>query len=68
MCLCCLHIENFFSSFDVNNLARLVEIYDEDFSYYDRAIIKGQLETHILRVRRHATFSTCKYTASLAQN
>jgi hypothetical protein len=49
--------------FDVNNLAQLVEIYDEDFSYYDRAIIRGQPETHILRVRRHATFSTSKYTA-----
>jgi hypothetical protein len=53
--------------FDVNNLAQLVEIYDEDFSYYDRVIIRGQPETHILHVRKHATFSTFKYTASLAK-
>jgi hypothetical protein len=44
----------------------LLKIYDADFSNIDRAILTQQLETYVLHVRRHATFSTCKDVASLA--
>ncbi|XP_022679069.1 uncharacterized protein LOC101754922 isoform X1 [Setaria italica] len=67
MCFSCLDPKSSFSSFDVNKLARLAEIYDEDFSNHDRGVITGQLETYILHVRRHAAFANCKDIASLSQ-
>ncbi|XP_022679070.1 uncharacterized protein LOC101754922 isoform X2 [Setaria italica] len=50
MCFSCLDPKSSFSSFDVNKLARLAEIYDEDFSNHDRGVITGQLETYILHL------------------
>ncbi|XP_072147466.1 uncharacterized protein [Setaria viridis] len=50
MCFSCLDPKNSFSSFDVNKLARLAELYDEDFSNHDRGVIRGQLETYILHL------------------
>ena len=67
MCFSCLDPKNSFSSFDVNSLARLAEIYAEDFSNHDRGVIRGQLETYILNVRRHAAFANCKDIESLSQ-
>jgi len=46
MCFSCLDPKNSFSSFDVNSLAQLAEIYAEDFSNHDRGVIRGQLETY----------------------
>jgi len=65
-CFACLHPKNSFSKFDANKLARLAEIYDEDFSISDRAIICDQLETFILHVRRQPAFANCEDIASLA--
>lgn len=65
-CFSCLDPKNSFSKFDVNKLARLAEIYDGDFCDHDRAIVKEQLQTYILHVRRHAAFASCTNIASLA--
>jgi hypothetical protein len=50
----------------VNQLARLTEIYDADFTNHDRGIIRDQLENYIIHVRRHAAFVSCTHIASLA--
>ena len=65
-CFACLHPKNSFSKFDANKLARLAEIYDEDFFIGDRAIIIDQLETFIIHVRRQPVFANCEDIASLA--
>ena len=66
LCFSCLDPSNSFSKFDVNKLARLAEIYDADFSDHDRGIIREQLETYVLQVRRHAAFANCTDIESLA--
>jgi hypothetical protein len=66
VCFSCLDLKNSFSKFDINKLARLAEIYDADFSDGDRAVIRSQLETYILHVRRHPAFSSCTDVGSLA--
>ncbi|CAN6175040.1 unnamed protein product [Urochloa humidicola] len=66
MCFSCLDPKNSFSKFDVDRLARLAEIYDADFCDHDRGIIREQLETYIVHVRRHAAFASCTDIASLA--
>jgi hypothetical protein len=66
LCFSCLDPSNSFSKFDVNKLARLAEIYDADFSDHDRGIIREQLETYVLQVRRHAAFANCTNIESLA--
>ena len=45
---------------------RIVEIYDKDFSDHDRGIIREQLETYIVHVRRHDAFASYKDIESLA--
>jgi hypothetical protein len=65
VCFSCLDPKNSFSKFDINKLARLVEIYDADFSDGDRAVIRSQLETYILHVRMHLAFSSCTDVGSL---
>ncbi|CAJ2643438.1 unnamed protein product [Trifolium pratense] len=62
----CLDPKNSFSKFDVDKLARLADIYHEDFSNNDRGTIREQLETYIVHVRRHVSFSTCEDVQSLA--
>jgi hypothetical protein len=62
----CLHPKNSFSRFDVDKLASLTETYGGDFSSGDRAIIRDQLETYIVHVRRHEAFSSCKDLEGLA--
>jgi len=66
LCFSCLDPSNSFSKFDVNKLARLAEIYDADFSDHDRGIIREQLETYVLQVRRHAAFANCTDIENLA--
>jgi hypothetical protein len=65
-CFSCLDPKNSFSKFDVDKLARLADIYDADFSNDDRGIIKEQLQTYVIHVKRHASFSTCEDVQSLA--
>ncbi|CAN6330735.1 unnamed protein product [Urochloa humidicola] len=56
-----------FSKFDVDKIARLTEIYDQDFSSVDRSLIKDQLETFLMHVRRVDAFIGCKDLGSLAK-
>ncbi len=51
VCFSCLDPRESFSKFDVDKIARLMEIYDQDFSPLDRCNIKDQLETVILHVQ-----------------
>jgi len=65
-CFACLDPRDSFSNFDVNKLARLTDIYLDDFSFDDRKRIKDQLETFIIHVRRVEAFRACYDLASLA--
>ncbi|KAK2364025.1 zinc finger MYM-type protein [Trifolium repens] len=62
----CLDPKNSFSKFDVEKLVRLADIYHADFSDIDRGTIREQLETYVVHVRRHISFSTCVDAQSLA--
>jgi hypothetical protein len=45
---------------------RLGTLYDKDFLVIECAMLREQLETYIVHVRRHATFGTCEDIASLS--
>ncbi|XP_062206258.1 uncharacterized protein LOC133908282 [Phragmites australis] len=62
----CLDPRNSFSKFDVGKNARLTEIYDEYFTIVDRSLIKDQLETFIIHVKRIDDFTVCHDLGSLA--
>ncbi|XP_039690270.1 uncharacterized protein [Medicago truncatula] len=64
-CFSCLDPKNSFSKFDVDKLARLADIYHVDFSDDDRGTIREQLDTYVLQVKRHASFSSCEDVQSL---
>jgi len=51
----------------VNKLARLTEIYHEDFSNYEREHIQDTLELFIIHMRRIEDFRACLDIASLAK-
>ena len=65
-CFACLDPRDSFSNFDVNKLARLTDIYLDDFSFDDRKRIRDQLQTFIIHVRRVEAFRACYDLASLA--
>jgi len=44
VCMACFISRDNFSKFDVDKLARLVEIYDEDFNTADLLLLWGQLK------------------------
>ncbi|KAJ1287937.1 hypothetical protein BS78_02G049200 [Paspalum vaginatum] len=58
--------DNRFNEFDVNKLARLTEIYLDDFDLHDRKRIRDRLGTFIIHVRRLEDFRVCHDLASLA--
>lgn len=66
VCFSCLDPRDSFSKFDVDKLARLTEIYCDDFSNSDKDDIKGELEGFIIHVTRIEEFRTCHDLASLA--
>jgi len=66
VCFSCLNPRDSFSKFDVHKLARLTEIYSDDFSYSEKKGIKDQLELFIIHVRRIEEFRDCHDLASLA--
>jgi hypothetical protein len=67
VCFACLDPRNSFSKFDVEKLARIADIYHEDFSFDDRKIIKDQLRIFIIHVRRVEEFKACYDLASLSK-
>jgi hypothetical protein len=52
--------------FNLEKLVKLGELYDQDFIVVDRAMLREQLETYIVHVRRRAAFSTCEDIAFLS--
>ena len=66
VCFSCLDPRDSFSKFDVEKIARLTEIYKEDFSDLDRSNIRDQLKTFILHMRRVEQFKDCHDFGSLA--
>jgi len=66
VCFSCLDPRNSFSKFDVEKIARLTDIYEEDFSDLDRSNIREQLPTFILHMRRVEQFKACHDFGSLA--
>jgi len=66
VCFSCLDPKDSFSKFNVEKIARLTEIYDQDFSTIDRSNIRDQLETFILHMRRVDLFKDCQDFSSLA--
>jgi hypothetical protein len=56
-----------FSKFDVDKLARIADIYYDDFSFDDNKTIKDQLQTFIIHVRRLDEFKVCYDLASLSK-
>ena len=63
----CIDSRDSFSKFDVDKLARIADIYYDDFSFDDRKTIKDQLQTFIIHVRRLEEFKTCYDLASLSK-
>jgi len=55
-----------FSRFNVAKIACLAEIYDQDFSFMDHSVIKDQLQTFLVHVRRVDAFNACYDLGSLA--
>jgi hypothetical protein len=66
ICFSCLDPKDSFSMFNVEKIAHLTEIYDQDFSVADRSNIRDDLETFILHVRRVDDYRACHDFASLA--
>ena len=67
VCFACLDPRDSFSKFDVDKLSWLADIYCDDFSFDDRKIIKDQLRTFIIHVRRLEEFKVCYDLASLSK-
>jgi hypothetical protein len=66
ICIACLDPRDSFSRFDIEKIARLMEIYDQDFSIVDRSMVRDQLETFNLHVRRVDDFTACHDLGSFA--
>jgi hypothetical protein len=66
VCISCLDPRDSFSKFDIDKIARLTEIYDQDFSIADCTIIRDQLEIFILHVRRVDDFIACHNLGSFS--
>jgi hypothetical protein len=62
----CLDPKNTFSMFDLEKLVRLGDLYDQDFSVLDCAMLREQLETYIIHARMNAAFATCEDIESLS--
>ena len=63
----CLDPTNSFARFNVNKLARLTEIYHEDFSDYEREHMRDTLDLFIIHMRRVEDFRDCTDIATLAR-
>jgi len=66
VCFSCLDPRDSFSMFDLEKIARLTTIYDQDFSIADCSNIRDELETFILHVRRIDDYRACHDFTSLA--
>jgi hypothetical protein len=67
VCFSCLDLRNSFYKFDVDKLARLANIYFDDFCFVGCKTIKDQLRTFIIHVRRLEEFKACHDLVSLSK-
>lgn len=67
VCMSCLDPSDSFSKFNVDKLIRLAEIYADDFTMADRFLLRNQLQTFILNIRRSEEFHGCPDISKLAQ-
>jgi hypothetical protein len=62
----CLDLRENFARFDVEKIARITEIYDQDFSIRDRDNVREELETFLVHVSRVDDFKSYHDLGSLA--
>ncbi|XP_066392414.1 uncharacterized protein [Miscanthus floridulus] len=67
VCMACFNPRNNFSNFDVDKLARLAEIYAEDFDIGDLIVLPNQLRQFINRARRTPDFLGCTELGKVAE-
>jgi len=65
-CFSCLDPKNSFSKLDVDKLVCLADIYHSYFSDDDCGTIREQLDTYVVQVKIHVSFSSCEDVQSLA--
>jgi hypothetical protein len=58
-CIACLDPKNSFANYDCEKLIELAEIYDVDFSQYERDQLPGQLDNFISDVRADPSLTSC---------
>ena len=63
----CLDPRDSFARFNVSKLARLTEIYCDDFSDYERDHIEDSLKLFLVHMKRVEDFRACLDVASLAK-
>ncbi|CAN6315813.1 unnamed protein product [Urochloa humidicola] len=67
VCMAALNPRNSFSSFDVDKLVRLAEIYAEDFDIGHILVLPSQLREFHDRVRRNSEFLGCTELSKVAE-
>ena len=67
VCMAALNPRNNFCNFDVDKLVRLAEIYAEDFTIADCLLLRNQLQSFILNIRRSEEFRGCKDLPKVAE-
>ncbi|CAN6280066.1 unnamed protein product [Urochloa humidicola] len=67
VCMSALNPRNNFSSFDVDKLVRLAEIYAEDFNVADLLLLPGQLKDFVNRARRSQYFAGCTELSKVSE-
>ena len=67
VCMASLNPRNSFSSFDVDKLVRLAEIYAKDFTVADCLVLRNQLQSFILNIRRSKEFLGCRDLPKVAE-
>ncbi|CAN6235046.1 unnamed protein product [Urochloa humidicola] len=67
VCMSALNPRKNFSSFDVDKLVRLAEIYAEDFNVADLLLLPGQLKDFVNRARRSEYFVGCTELSKVSE-
>lgn len=67
VCMSYLNPSNSFSKFDMHKFVRFVEIYAVDFMTVDCLMLRNQLQTFILNIRRCVEFNDCHDLAKIAE-
>ncbi|KAI7745032.1 hypothetical protein M8C21_022268, partial [Ambrosia artemisiifolia] len=66
-CIACLDPRDSFQSFDREKLLRLAELYSEDFSGFDLAQLRIQLDRYISNMKSNEVFSGLRDIGELAK-